>query len=53
METAKKIFNLLALNEDTDETEQAKEDEKAHEDYIEEKAERDLEPVADYGLIQE
>lgn len=53
METAKKIFNSLALNEDTDETEQAKENEKNHEDYNEEKAERDLEPVADWNLIQE
>lgn len=44
METAKKIFNSLALNEDTDETEQAKENEKNHEDYNEEKAERELEP---------
>lgn len=47
------IVNSLALNEDTDETEQARENEKNHEDYNEEKAERDLEPVADWNLIQE
>lgn len=52
----KDIVNSLAMvdiKEPSDETEQAREDEKAHEDYNAEKAERDLEPVADWNLIQE
>ena len=56
MNTIKDIINSLAMvdiKEQSDETEQARENEKAHEDYNEEKGERDLEPVADYNLIQE